>query len=233
MRGCADHEAFLPSCPACHSAAVQAQIGALRRKSRQFAIESRVGRAGIPRRFAERRFGEYVTGTPEQRFALEAVQAYGEQFAAIRKSGACLMLVGKPGTGKTHLAAALLTAVISRGWSGLFIPMSEALRKIRATYSPRADWTEEQVFEALVKPDLLVLDEVGVAIGDADKRRAILFDIINARYNELRPTCLLANMTRRELEAYLGERAMDRLLENGGSLIPFTWNSYRTAHPAA
>lgn len=205
----------------------------MRRESRQTAIEHRIGRAGIPRRFAGREFGAYMTELPEQQFALKAVQAYSEQFERVRRSGACLMLVGKPGTGKTHLAAALLTAVIGRGYSGFFIPMSEALRKIRATYSPRADWTEEQVFDALVKPDLLVLDEVGVAIGDAEKRRAMLFDLINARYNELRPTCLLANMTRRELEAYLGERAMDRLLENGGTVIPFTWESYRTAQRAA
>jgi DNA replication protein DnaC len=38
---------------------------------------------------------------------------------------------------------------------------------------------------------------------------------------------LIANLTAAELERYLGERIMDRLLESGSALVPFTWGSYR------
>jgi DNA replication protein DnaC len=44
---------------------------------------------------------------------------------------------------------------------------------------------------------------------------------------EQRPMILIANLTAAELERYLGERIMDRLLESGSALVPFTWGSYR------
>jgi DNA replication protein DnaC len=55
----------------------------------------------------------------------------------------------------------------------------------------------------------------------------MLFDVLNARYANQRPTILIGNLTADELEEYLGERIMDRLLESGSAVVPFTWESYR------
>ena len=55
----------------------------------------------------------------------------------------------------------------------------------------------------------------------------MLFDILNERYGAQRPTILIGNLTGQELTEYLGERVMDRLLERGGVLVPFTWGTYR------
>jgi DNA replication protein DnaC len=55
----------------------------------------------------------------------------------------------------------------------------------------------------------------------------MLFDVLNARYGEMRPTVLIANLTAAEMEDYLGDRIMDRLLELGSATVPFTWPSHR------
>lgn len=198
-----------------------------RGRNAQADLEKTLGRAGIPRRFINRSFDGYQTSTDEQHSALEICQIYAAEFSAMRDEGNCLILSGSPGTGKTHLACAILTAVVRQGYTGLFLTISEALRLIRDTYSPSASCTESEAFAALTSPDLLVLDEVGVAIGDAHKRQALLFDVLNTRYANQRPTVLIGNLTEAEIADYLGTRIMDRIMETGSALVPFTWASYR------
>ena len=200
-----------------------------RRRAAQTQLERAVGRSGIPRRFLDRTFAGYTVRTPVQRQALAVCRAYAKRFDEVRRRGGCLLLVGGPGTGKTHLACAILAEVIRAGHTGLFMSVSAALRLIRDAYSPRAQRSEIEAFALLTAPDLLVLDEVGVAIGNEDKRRAMLFDVLDTRYAEMRPSLLIGNLTTTEMEAYLGERIMDRLLELGSATVPFTWPSHRRA----
>ena len=203
------------------------RCAAERRRAAQHQLERAVGRCGIPRRFLDRTFAGFEAVTSEQKQALAACCAYAEDFEQVRLRGTCLLLTGGPGTGKTHLACAILSEVIRAGHTGLFMSLSAALRLIRDAYSPRAQRSESEAFALLTAPDLLVLDEVGVAIGNATTRRAMLFDVLNARYGEMRPTILIGNLTAAEMEAYLGERIMDRLLELGSAIVPFTWASHR------
>ena len=209
------------------SRAALAELSRERRAARQAAMERAIGRAGIPRRFRQHSFEDYAADSEAQLRALTLAREYATNFAAIRERGNCLLLVGGPGTGKTHLACAILGQVITAGHSGLFLTVSEGLRLIRSTYSPGASQNEAQVFETLTSPDLLVLDEVGVGIGNDAKRRAMLFDVLNARYGEMRPTILIGNLTAAEMEDYLGERIMERLMDLGSIMVPFTWSSHR------
>ncbi len=203
------------------------RFAAERRRAAQQQLERDVGRCGIPKRFLDRTFAGFEAVTDEQRQALAACRAYAEDFEQVRLRGTCLLLAGGPGTGKTHLACAILADVIRAGHTGLFMAVSAALRMIRDAYSPRAQRSESEAFDLLIAPELLVLDEVGVTIGNATTRRAMLFDVLNARYGEMHPTILIGNLTAAEMEAYLGERIMDRLLELGSAIVPFTWASHR------
>jgi DNA replication protein DnaC len=72
---------------------------------------------------------------------------------------------------------------------------------------------------------LLVMDEVGVQYG-TDAEKVLLFDVINRRYQDVMPTILLTNLDKAGLREYLGDRAFDRIRENG-LLVPFVWESHR------
>jgi DNA replication protein DnaC len=61
----------------------------------------------------------------------------------------------------------------------------------------------------------------------SDTEKLLLFDILNERYERRRPTILMSNLPRDEVSSYLGERVFDRLREDGGEFISFTWESYR------
>ena len=72
---------------------------------------------------------------------------------------------------------------------------------------------------------LLVIDEIGVQSGSPSER-AILADVINTRYENLKPTVVIGNLTKEEFLSILGERALDRLKDNGRTLI-FDWENRR------
>ena len=46
-----------------------------------------------------------------------------------------------------------------------------------------------------IRPDLLILDEVGVQFG-SETEKMILFEIINGRYEQLKPTIVISNLAR-------------------------------------
>ena len=203
------------------------QLLAARRDEAQRRLESAVGRCGIPPRFRAKTFESYRATTPEQELASRVCRSYAARFAAGARHGDSLLLLGGPGTGKTHLACAILAGVIRAGHTGLFMSVPAALRTVRDTYATRAACSESEALAMLTDPDLLVLDEVGLTIGSDDKRRAMLFDVLDTRYANLRATILIGNLTDEEMERYLGERIMDRLCEGDSAVVSFTWPSYR------
>ena len=82
----------------------------------------------------------------------------------MRLRGTCLLLAGGPGTGKTHLACAILADVIRGGHTGLFMAVSAALRLIRDAYSPRAQRSESEAFDLLtqcLEPGLVRIKPAG------------------------------------------------------------------------
>jgi DNA replication protein DnaC len=74
-----------------------------------------IEQSGIPFRFLDRRLSNFVAENDGQRIALNACQSYAENFEEIRETGRSMIFVGKPGTGKTHLAVGIALEVMDRG----------------------------------------------------------------------------------------------------------------------
>jgi DNA replication protein DnaC len=109
--------------------------------------------------------------------------------------------------------------------SPVFVTVQRLIRRVKDSWHTKAE-TESEVVDAFASPDLLILDEVGVQFG-SEFERQLLFDVLNERYEKLKPSILLSNIPKEQLADYLGERVTDMLRENGDKMIGFDWESYR------
>lgn len=199
------------------------------REATQAVWTDSLSSACIPKRFLDRTLKNYNATTPEQRHALDFAIAYADGFDTVLKTGRSAVFAGLPGTGKTHLAAGIALRLMHRDKRRvLFSTVMRAIRSVKDTWHKGSELTETQAIAALVAPDLLILDEVGVQFG-SDTEKLILFDVLNERYEERKPCLLLSNLPVDEVKGYLGERIFDRLREDGGEAVPFTWTSARGA----
>ena len=184
------------------------------------------GQAAIPERFQGKTVEAYVAETPAQQavkdFFLDYVADLGENI----RIGRSIILCGNPGTGKTHLACALVAEAQRKGYSALFTSVAKTVRSIRETWGAPGK-TERQAIETYASVDLLVVDEIGVQSGTANEQN-LLFAVLNDRYESMRPSVLISNLDLGGIEKAIGARAFDRLRENGGRGFIFDWDSYRT-----
>ena len=179
----------------------------------------------IPERFKDRTLDSYIAKTSDQKTALAFAKEYAENFDQVMKTGRSAVFVGKVGTGKTHLSVGIALSIMEQQRSPLFTTVQRLVRRVKDSWRTKEE-TESEVIEAFASPDLLILDEIGVQFG-SEFEKQILFDVLNERYEKLKPSILLSNIPREQLGEYLGERVTDRLRENGGKMIPFDWESYR------
>lgn len=201
------------------------EFEANRKAAAQYRLEKRIGYAGMPPRFANKHFDSYRAETDQQKKYLENCQQYAHDFPQHLKSGDGLMLLGNPGTGKTHLAVATLNHVIQHhGEAGLYTTAARMFRRIKDTYKSSEE-TESQAIQAFASPALLVLDEVGVSFG-SDSELNYLFDIMNERYEQCLPTIIVSNVQPGDLGQWVGDRVVDRLRECS-KLMVFNWESAR------
>lgn len=216
-------------CPKCadeRQRADEAKAQADAEIRRENAISMIMRRSGIPKRFARHTLDGFTAADEKQERVLKICRAYANRFSDRLANGGGLVMCGRPGTGKTHLACAIANHIAGEGRRSVFASVMEAVRRVKETWSRDREETETEAIASFLKPDLLILDEVGVQFG-SEAEKIILFEIINGRYNEMRPTILISNLPLAELGTYLGERVIDRMKEGGGAVLAFDWESKR------
>ncbi len=219
------------NCPTCatekhEQMARDAVIAETRAKTAR--LNAKINNAGIPQRFISKTLSSYVidTNNDKQRAIFAFCTDYALDFETVRGTGKSFMLLGSVGTGKTHLSIGIALEIIKRGHSAIFTSASKMFRNVKETYRNNGK-SEGEVLTIYTECDLLIIDEVGVQRG-TDYEKDIMFDVINERYENLKPTIILSNLSVDETKTHLGERVFDRLRENGGKAFLLNWNSYRS-----
>lgn len=212
-------------CPACAKER-QDKEDAYHLREKIEALQRRIGHAGVPERFRDRTLASYHASGKGQQSALAFATAFAANFGTDNAVGRGAVFVGKPGTGKTHLAIGIAIDLMERGHSAMFTTTLRAIRRVKETWGKGSSEIESAAIAAIVFPELLILDEVGIQFG-SDTEKLILFDVLNERYEQRKSTLMLSNLTSSEVKDYLGDRIFDRMREDGGRVVVFDWASHR------
>jgi DNA replication protein DnaC len=119
-----------------------------------------------------------------------------------------LVFVGLPGTGKTHLGAAIANALLAQGEAVCFVTVPDLLDYLRTAYAPDSKIRYERVFDAVRTAPVLVLDDLGSHSGTPWAQEK-LFQLFNHRYNAKLPTIITTNLTLEDHDARLRSRMLD------------------------
>ena len=153
---------------------------------------AKIGKAAIPERFKDRTLDSYIAKTSGQQSALAFCKEYANNFDEVLKTGRSAIFCGRVGTGKTHLAIGIALSIMQQQRSPVFVTVQRLIRRVKDSWHTKEE-TESEVIEAFASPDLLILDEIGVQFG-SEFEKQILFDVLNERYEKLKPSILLSNI---------------------------------------
>lgn len=184
---------------------------------------------GLSERLNLMTFISYIPSGEKEKRAKKSCEDYADGVITGDPGG--MILLGGVGTGKTHLAIAICKKVCDSKRTAHLTSVPKIIRHIRSSWSDNATdrWgcklSEDDVIKSYSDYTLLVIDEIGVQYGTPAEKISIS-EVINERYNRMRPTVLIGNVKLSEAEEFLGVRVVDRVKDEGLVLI-FDWESHR------
>jgi DNA replication protein DnaC len=158
--------------------------------------QSLLAAARIPRRYEHCELASYDIDFPGAHPSLGKARLMASRFVQEYepRDGTGLLLIGRIGTGKTHLAVGIIKElIVNRGVGCLFYDYRELLKEIQNSYNSTVQTTELDVLRPVFEADVLVLDELG-AIKPSDWVWDTVSVILNSRYNDSRATIITTNL---------------------------------------
>src|ERR687898_307572 len=185
---------YHPCTPECEMKNDRREWELMRRDARVAALKERSGLSKRMKGYALDNFDHGISRSAERAFA--KVMDYIKDWQANQAEGRGIYFCGDVGTGKTHLAVAVMNELMARKRvPALFVTVPELLDNMRGTYNdPGRD-----------------IDDLG-AERASDWVRERIFVIVNHRYREELPTIFTSNVGPKDLAAQLGERTASRII---------------------
>jgi len=202
---------------------VKIQVAALNNRS----FERRVKKAGFPGMYT---FENFDFGF-QPGLNIEYIKNLAElDFIEKRQS---ILILGKTGTGKIHLATAFGIRACEDGYRVAFYHAQELLRQL---YSALAYDTTERVISDLIKHDLLILAGLGY-IRPKPEFPSLLFDLVNACRKRV-SLIITSSISFEEWGQIMGNASItnaivDRLFDHAALINIKPGRSYRTEGPNA
>lgn len=154
-------------------------------------------------------YPEGVGTSPRHR--MESVLDFCKTYAAeFSQKSSSLLLYGHTGLGKTHLSLAIARKVVEAGHGVIYSSAQNLFNKLEKEKFGRSDGNTE---ENILGCDLLIIDDLGAEFTTQFTVSA-LYNIVNSRELEGKPTIISTNLTPEQLLSTYSERIASRILNN-------------------
>lgn len=185
--------------------------------------ENHFGGAKLPVRHAQSGFKDYVVSNDGQQNAKQQCISFTTDFQNSEMRN--LIMVGRTGTGKTHLACAVARNVLETKKYARYVTSEDMANEIANAWT-KADDNEVNAITRFTDCDLLILDEYGLH-DRHENRLQLVHKVLYARYDAGKPTMLISNMTIGDLEKDLGDRLWSRFQHDGLTVVQCNWADQR------
>lgn len=137
-----------------------------------------------------------------------AVQGHAEDWILNPSDG--LFVTGPCGTGKTHLAAAIVRHLAVKGVGVHFKRSADFYREVRESFRPDSEATERGIMSTLERARFLIFDDLGAgSLSDCERRYTL--ELFDTRLNLLWPTVVTSNWNLQEIAERMDDRIASRL----------------------
>lgn len=178
---------------------------------------------GIPRRHFSSSFENYELEYTVQKFSCDLLIDFVSNFN--KKKCGNLIMLGREGTGKTHLACAILKLLWQKGMRVRYINSFDLCSLFVENWK-NTNFYERNEIDNFASYDLLVIDEYGLY--DQNERHKNYVDrVLLKRYEEKKPTIIISNLIKEQFISNVGFRLWSRLNEDELNVLEFMWHDYR------
>lgn len=143
---------------------------------------------------------------------MESIFDFCKNYAAdFGKDSPSLFLYGMTGLGKTHLSLAVAGKAVESGYGVIYTTAQNLFNKMEREKFGRAD--DKNTEQSILDCDLLIIDDLGTEFSTQFTVSA-LYNIVNSRELEGRPTIISTNLTPERLKEAYNDRIASRILSN-------------------
>jgi DNA replication protein DnaC len=147
--------------------------------------------------------------------------------------GANALIIGKPGTGKSHVAKAVAYQATVQGYDVRYVEADTEF----ARYGLSSQAEQAKILRSYIEPALLVLDDLFLARRISEAGAELLQTIVHQRYKQRRSLIVTSNRVVQDWGKYLGDATMgttilDRLMHRA-AMLEFEGKSYRLKEATA
>lgn len=162
---------------------------------------------------------DYYAQTPQEdgvipRARMGDILSYTQHYASnFSKHSPSLLFLGRTGLGKTHLSLSIAGELTQRGFGVVYTSVQKLMDRLEAckfSYDDEKKTIYAENINSILSCDLLILDDLGTEFSNSFTA-ATLYNIINTRLGEGRPTLISTNLELGGLEQQYNQRIASRL----------------------
>ena len=198
---------------------------------RELIIKERIRESGIGNLIEKQSFDNFDLSVysydeavaTKMRANLAAAKNYVKNFGRERGN---LLLIGKTGTGKTHISTAIARELIHKGYDVIYDSAQNIISDFEADRFRSGYGTAEPKAEKHLECTLLIIDDLGTEFA-SQFTLSTLYNLLNARQNKGLATIISTNLSPDELAKRYEDRIYSRIIGSSSRVLAFVGKDRR------